>query len=109
MMNRNFIVGLFVVAGLTLFSVGLFLIGNRNQRFARHVEYYAEFTDLAGLAKGAKVQVAGMDAGQIVDIGVPHSPASRFRVRMRINEALHGLVRTDSVTTIGTEGVVGDT
>jgi phospholipid/cholesterol/gamma-HCH transport system substrate-binding protein len=28
---------------------------------------------------------------------------------MRINETLHGLVRTDSVTTIGTEGVVGDT
>jgi phospholipid/cholesterol/gamma-HCH transport system substrate-binding protein len=109
MKNRNVIVGIFVMAGLTLFTIGLFLIGNRHEAFARHIEYYAEFTNLSGITKGAKVQVAGMAAGQVVDIGVPTSPASRFRVRVRINEALHGLVRTDSVATIGTEGVVGDT
>lgn len=109
MKNRSFVVGIFVIAGLTLFTVGLFLIGNRHEAFARHMDYYAEFTNLSGLTKGAKVQVAGMDAGQVVDIEVPGSPSSRFRVRIRINEALHGLVRTDSVATIGTEGVVGDT
>jgi phospholipid/cholesterol/gamma-HCH transport system substrate-binding protein len=109
MKNRNVIVGIFVTAGLTLFTIGLFLIGNRHEAFARHIEYYAEFTNLSGITKGAKVQVAGMAAGQVVDIGVPNSPASRFRVRVRISEALHGLVRTDSVATIGTEGVVGDT
>lgn len=109
MMNRNIFVGLFVVAGLTLFAVGLFFIGNRHEAFARHMDFYAEFKNLSGLAKGAKVQVAGMNAGQVIDIGIPDSPSSRFRVKLRINEKLHGLVRTDSVTTIGTEGVVGDT
>ena len=109
MKNRSFIVGVFVIAGLSLFTAGLVLIGNRHQAFARHIEYYAEFTNLSGLTRGAKVQVAGMDAGEVVDIGVPASPASRFRVHLRINEVLHGLVRTDSVATIGTEGVVGDT
>ncbi len=109
MKNRNFIVGLFVVAGLTLFTIGLFLIGNRHEVFARHVEYYTEFTNLAGLTKGAKVQVDGMDAGQIMEIGIPSSPVSRFRVRVRINETMRGLVRADSVATIGTEGVVGNT
>ena len=109
MVNRNFIVGLFVVVGLTLFTVGLFLIGNRHEAFARHMDFYADFTDLAGLSKGAKVQVAGMNAGQILDIGIPNSPSSHFRVKLQIDESLHGLVRTDSVATIGTEGVVGDT
>ena len=109
MVKRNFIVGLFVVTALTLFTLGLFLIGNRHEAFARHVEYYVEFTDLAGLSKGSKVQVAGMDAGQVIEIGVPSSPAARFRVRIRINDRLRGLVRTDSIATIGTEGVVGDT
>jgi phospholipid/cholesterol/gamma-HCH transport system substrate-binding protein len=109
MKNRNVVVGIFVTAGLLLLTIGLFLIGNRHEVFARHIEYYAEFTDLSGLMKGAKVQVAGMDAGQVVAIGVPSSPASRFRVRIRINETLRGLVRTDSVASIGTEGVVGDT
>jgi phospholipid/cholesterol/gamma-HCH transport system substrate-binding protein len=59
--NRNLIVGLFVLTGLVLFSVGLFMIGNRHQAFTRHVDFYTEFTNLYGLAKGAKVQVAGMD------------------------------------------------
>lgn len=109
MKNRSLVVGIFVIAGLTLFTAGLFLIGNRHEAFVSHIEYYAEFKDLSGLTKGAKVQVAGMDAGQVVDIGVPGSPAARFRVHIRINDALHGLVRTDSVATVGTEGVVGDT
>jgi phospholipid/cholesterol/gamma-HCH transport system substrate-binding protein len=109
MKNKNLTVGLFVLAGLALFTVGLFVIGNRHEAFARHIDYYAEFTYLAGLSKGSKVQVAGMDAGQVLEIGVPESPSSRFRVRLRIDDRLHGLVRTDSVATIETQGVVGDT
>jgi phospholipid/cholesterol/gamma-HCH transport system substrate-binding protein len=108
-MNKNFTVGLFVIAGLALFSLGIFLVGDRHQAFAHHVDYYAEFVDLAGLSKGAKVRVGGMDAGQVLDIGIPDSPLSRFRVKLRIDEKLRGLVRTDSVATIGTEGIVGDT
>lgn len=109
MKSRNVVVGLFVAAGLILFAVGLFLIGNRHQAFAPHIEFYAEFRDLSGLAKGAKVQVGGMDAGQILDIGVPDSPSAKFRVRLRIDEKFAGLVRTDSLATIGTAGVVGET
>jgi phospholipid/cholesterol/gamma-HCH transport system substrate-binding protein len=109
MKNRKLVVGLFVVAGLVLFTVGLFLIGNRHQAFARHIEFYAEFRNLSGLANGAKVQVAGMDAGQVIEIGVPDSPSAKFRVKLRVDERFHGLVRTDSLATIGTEGVVGGT
>ena len=109
MRSHNFLVGLFVLAGLTIFTVGIFLVGDRHEAFARHVKFYTEFTNLDGLTKGSKVKVAGMDAGQIVDVGVPDNPASRFRVKFQINQGLHGLVRTDSVVTIATEGVVGGT
>src|SRR5579863_4462335 len=109
MKNRDLSVGLFVIAGLLLFGAGMFLIGDRRQAFGRHVEYYSEFADVAALAKGAKVRVGGMDAGEVIDIGVPISPASRFRVRWRIEAALRGLVRADSLATIETEGVVGGT
>jgi phospholipid/cholesterol/gamma-HCH transport system substrate-binding protein len=107
--NRNFIVGIFVLAGLALFTVGIFLVGNRQGAFARHVEFYTEFKDLSGLTKGSKGKVAGMDAGEVVEVGVPDTPSSRFRIKLQINERLHGLVRTDSVATIATEGVVGGT
>jgi phospholipid/cholesterol/gamma-HCH transport system substrate-binding protein len=109
MQNKNLMVGIFVLAGLALFMAGLLLIGNRHEAFARHIDYYADFTNLAGLSKGSKVQVAGMDAGQVLDIAVPASPQARFRVKLRISENLQGLVRTDSLATIGTQGIVGDT
>jgi phospholipid/cholesterol/gamma-HCH transport system substrate-binding protein len=109
-MPRRYIqVGLFMIAGGTLFALGIFLVGNRHEAFSRHVSLYAEFTDVDGLTKGSKVRVAGMDAGQVIQILVPDSPRSPFRVQMRITEQLHNLVRTDSVVTVDTEGVVGET
>jgi phospholipid/cholesterol/gamma-HCH transport system substrate-binding protein len=107
-MNKPLIVGSFAVAGLALFATGLFMIGNRHEAFARHAQFYVEFSNLSGIARGAKVQVAGMDAGEVVDVRIPPSPASKFRVKLRINETLSGLVRTDSLVTILTEGVVGN-
>ena len=109
MKAKNVSIGLFVVGGLLLFGVGTFLIGDRHQAFALHTEYYSEFSNLAGLANGAKVRVAGMDAGRVLAIAVPNSPSLRFRVKWRINAKLRGLVRSDSFATIDTEGIVGGT
>src|SRR6202030_1443490 len=61
-----------------------------------------------GLAKGAKIQVAGFDAGDVAEIGVPKTPAAGFRLTLQITDQVRGLIRTDSVATIATEGVVGD-
>jgi phospholipid/cholesterol/gamma-HCH transport system substrate-binding protein len=101
-------VGVFVTAGLALFATRLFMIGDRHEAFARHIEFYAEFANLSGITQGAKVQVAGMDAGQVQGVEIPDAPPAKFRVRIRITDKLRGLVRTDSVVTIGTEGVVGN-
>jgi phospholipid/cholesterol/gamma-HCH transport system substrate-binding protein len=109
MQNPNVNVGLFVIGGLILFGAGMFLIGDRRQAFGEHVEYFAGFSNLAGLSKGAKVRVGGLDAGEVMAIDVPDSPASRFRVRWRVAANLRGLVRNDSLATIDTEGVVGGT
>jgi phospholipid/cholesterol/gamma-HCH transport system substrate-binding protein len=109
MVNRKVGIGIFVIGGLALFGIGMFLIGDRHQAFTRHIEYYSEFANLIGLTDGAKVRVGGMDAGQVIAIAVPDSPPSRFRIKWRIDAKLRGLVRTDSLATIGTEGVVGGT
>src|ERR1700733_11215040 len=93
METRNVSVGLFVIAGLVLFGLGIFLIGDRHQAFARHREYYSEFVNLAGLTKGSKVRVAGMDAGEVVAVGVPDTPSSGFKVKWRIDAKLAGLGR----------------
>jgi phospholipid/cholesterol/gamma-HCH transport system substrate-binding protein len=109
MPRRYLAVGIFIIAGITLFALGIFLVGSRHEAFSRHVLLYTEFADLDSVTKGSKVQVAGMDAGQVTRIEVPGSPNGHFRVQMKVDEQLHGLVRTDSVVTVDTQGVVGET
>src|SRR4030042_971294 len=45
-------VGAFVIGGILLFAVGLFLIGDRRMLFEENFEVYAEFAHIAGLQKG---------------------------------------------------------
>jgi phospholipid/cholesterol/gamma-HCH transport system substrate-binding protein len=109
MSKRYLQAGIFIVVGVTLFGLGIFLVGNRHEAFARHLVLYSDFSDLDGLIEGSNVRVGGMDAGQVTKIDVPHFPRTTFRVQMRISEQLRGMVRTDSFVTIDTEGLVGET
>ena len=109
MSTKYLAVGIFIVAGITLFALGIFLVGSRHEAFSHHVLLYTEFANLDGVTKGSKVQVAGMDAGQVTSVVVPQSPDGRFRLQMKVDEQFHGLVRTDSIVTVDTEGVVGNT
>lgn len=106
--NRFAVVGAFVIGGLLLFAVGLFMIGNRRMLFTDTVQIYAEFEQISALANGAKVRVAGMDAGEVEEIRVPAGPAGTFRVTLRVREDLHPLIRTDSVASIQNDGLVGN-
>jgi phospholipid/cholesterol/gamma-HCH transport system substrate-binding protein len=106
--NRSAAVGAFVIGGILLFAVGLFLIGNRRLLFEDTFRVYAEFSKIAGLENGATVRVAGMDAGEVETIRVPTSPSGKFRVRMRVREDLHPLIRLDTVASIQTDGLVGN-
>lgn len=108
-MTRNLTVGLFILAGLALFTAGLFMIGSRHEAFERHLVLYSEFSNLSGIAKGSKVRVAGMDAGRVLQIEVPDSVSSKFRVQIQIDDRLHPIIRKDSVVIIDTEGIVGNT
>ena len=108
MKNHNVIVGIFVVAAIVLFGACLFLIGNQHKAFNRHVVFYTNFQSVDGLPKGATVRVDGMDAGEVVNVQIPASPAQKFHLKMNVEERLHGLIREDSLVTVETEGLVGD-
>jgi phospholipid/cholesterol/gamma-HCH transport system substrate-binding protein len=100
-------VGVFVLGGFLLFAGGLFMIGDRQMAFAKKVTVYTEFKKITGLQPGALVRVSGAKAGSITQILPPDAPSGKFRVELEIVEALHRLVRTDSLATIETEGLVG--
>ena len=108
MEKHNVAVGIFVTAAIVLFGACLFLIGNQHKAFNRHVVFYTNFQSVDGLPKGAKVLVDGMDAGEVVNIQIPSRPTQKFRLKMNVEDRLHGLIREDSLVTVETEGLVGD-
>ena len=105
--TRTAIVGAFVLGGLTLFAAGLFLIGDRRLLFAEQFEVMTTFTTVSGLEVGTQVRVAGLPAGEVLEIGLPRVPSEPFRVRMRLRDDLRHLVRTDSVCAVQSDGLVG--
>jgi phospholipid/cholesterol/gamma-HCH transport system substrate-binding protein len=107
--RRGALVGGFVLLGLVLFGGGLFLIGDRRLLFAPQFELNSTFGRVTGLAVGARVRLAGLEAGEVLEIQIPPSPSQRFRVRMRLRDDLRPLVRQDSVPAIQTDGIVGNT
>jgi phospholipid/cholesterol/gamma-HCH transport system substrate-binding protein len=108
MSKHNLITGAFVLVGTALFTLVIFLIGGQHGAFAKHIDYYVEFADISGLMKGSKVRVGGLDAGEVMEIRLPDSPGGRFRLKIRLGEQVHGLVRSDSVARIVSEGLVGE-
>jgi phospholipid/cholesterol/gamma-HCH transport system substrate-binding protein len=106
--SNKTLVGIFVAAGLLLFTLALFLIGDRRQLFSSSVELFAEFQEISGLQSGAPVHVSGGEAGEILEIIVPPGPQAKFRVRFRVIEDYQSVLRSDSVATILTDGLVGN-
>ena len=104
---RLALVGAFVVGGLLLFAVGLFMIGDRRLLFAEHFEVQADFGNVTGIQIGTNVRLSGLPAGEVIALTVPPAPGGRFLVRMRVREDLHSLVRTDSVAAVLTDGLLG--
>jgi hypothetical protein len=100
--------GVFLMAGVILFTTGLFLIGSRQRLFSHRFEVYADFASVSGLEEGANVRVAGLDAGEIVDIEVPKQSEGNYRVKMKLDRKMKPLVRQDSMASIQTEGLVGN-
>ena len=108
-MKTNFVaVGIFLVVAFLLFGIGLFLIGDRQQAFSRHVDFYAELANVNGVAPGSKVRVAGFDAGQVEALLIPDRPSAKFRLKLHLDDKLRKLIRRDSVVTVETDGLVGD-
>ncbi len=105
--KQKTIVGLFVGGGFLLFALGLFWIGDRRLLFSESLELQTQFANLSGLKVGSKVVVSGMDAGEVLAVQVPPSPAEKFRVRFRVLSRFQTILRTDSTASIQVEGLVG--
>ena len=101
-------VGIFLIGGLILFGVGLFMIGRPSNLFAHTFKVYAWFSKMSGLTVDAQAHLSGYNAGTVSEILIPREPNGKFRVTLKIDEKFRPLIRESSVASIQSQGMVGD-
>ena len=107
-MSRVARLGAFIVATLAVLAAGVFLIGSQENLFRSTYQLKAQFDNVAGLAVGADVQVGGVHSGNVHSIKLPHKPGDKVIVVMDLDRSTKEIIKSDSVASIETEGVLGD-
>ena len=108
--SRDLKVGIFVLAGLFLSALVIFLIGEERNLFDPSVEFRTSFTDVQGLKPGAPVRMGGLDLGQVSDVGYdPNAPAeATVYVTFWIKRSEAQRVKTDTRAKTANKGLLGD-
>ena len=104
--NEKFKLGVLVIIGLIIFVVAIFLIGNRQNMFAKTFTISANFNNVNGLLKGNNVRFSGINVGTVRDITMIND--STINVVMVIDEKMVLHIKKDAIATIGTDGLVGN-
>jgi phospholipid/cholesterol/gamma-HCH transport system substrate-binding protein len=101
--------GMFVAMGIAVFTVAIFLLGQKSALFTRNTELFAAFKDISGLAVGAPVRLAGLEVGTVAAISFPPDPRDKqARVRLIIRSRFMERIRSDSEAFIDSTGLLGD-
>ncbi|MFT5754797.1 MAG: phospholipid/cholesterol/gamma-HCH transport system substrate-binding protein [Flavobacterium sp.] len=98
--------GLFVITGLLLFTVGIYLIGERQNIFGTNILISVEFSNVNGLQKGSNVRYSGINVGTVEDIYMVND--SVIKVDLLIEKKMISHIKKDAIATIGTDGLVGN-
>ena len=99
--------GLFVVAGLGCLLVTLYFLGRQQNLFSRSLAVQADFRNVSGLLVGNNVRLGGITVGTVKQIALVND--TTVRVGLSLNQDVRPFVHKNTVASIGTDGLVGNT
>lgn len=106
----SLLVGTFVMAAFAVLTVMLFTLSAERGFLRPRYRLVTFFENVQGLTAGAPVRLAGRDVGFVefvnfAPLTAEHPPV---RVVLQVDQAVQTRVRSDSVASIGTIGLLGD-
>ena len=103
-------VGLMVIVSLIVFAVAVFFISGQAGFFTRHYMLKAYLPSAGDLREGAQVRLAGIAVGSVAKIGIsPYDDRMRaVEVDLKIARTYQKQIRADSVASVETVGLLGD-
>lgn len=102
-----------MVAALAASLVMIVLLGSEQGIFRPRFELRAIFSNVSGLRAGAPVFVAGLNVGSVRKLqfappAVEGEVAARVEVVLDVDARYQAQIRSDSVATVGSVGLLGD-
>src|SRR3954465_7037873 len=97
--------GVFVSVTISLFVVGIYLIGQRQKLFVETFQISGVFSDISGLQVGNNVRFSGINVGIVETIR--QESDSTVRVGMQVVEDSRKFIKKDAVAIIGSDGLMG--
>lgn len=98
--------GLFVIIGISIFIIGIFLIGAKEDIFTSTTRISALFDDATGLRAGAYVRYDGARVGDVDNVTIIND--STVKVDMKIELSKKILIKKDDIAAIASDGLMGD-
>lgn len=98
--------GLFVVGGLTLFVLTIFIIGKQKNLFSPVFELTTNFHNVSGLQVGSNIRFSGINVGTVDNISILND--STVQVDLLVRKNVQQFIKEDCEAAIGSEGVIGD-
>lgn len=105
-------VGITVIAASLVLALLLFLMSNTAGLFTPRITIRAYFDNAQGLREGAPVRLSGVDIGNVTKVLIVTSRDKQFtpvEVLMKVSTKYKDALRRDSVTSLETAGVLGET
>jgi phospholipid/cholesterol/gamma-HCH transport system substrate-binding protein len=103
-------VGITVIVASVTLGLLLFLMSGTAGLFTPRITLKSYFDNAAGLRPGAPVRLSGVDVGNVAHINIVRDrPLTPVEVVMRVTTKYDYAMRRDSVTSLETAGVLGET
>ena len=103
-------VGLTVIFAMVTLGVLILLMSGTGGWFTKKIVLKSYFDNASGLRVGAPVRLSGVDIGNVTDIRVvSNQPLTPVEVTMKVNTKYLFALRRDSLTSLATAGVLGET
>ncbi len=102
-------VGLTVLFASITLGVLIFLMSGTTGLFTRKITLRSYFDNAQGLRNGAPVRLQGVDVGNVTAVRIVNKPRTPVEVVMRVNTKYGFNIRKDSVASLSTAGVLGET
>jgi phospholipid/cholesterol/gamma-HCH transport system substrate-binding protein len=98
--------GVFVLAGLFLLIVTLYLLGKNRSLFGGALELKTHFRAVNGLVVGNNVRYSGIEVGSVQDIVLVNDTV--IEVTMDLDDNMRTIIRSNALASLGTDGLIGN-